>query len=276
LSSIPLTPFHQFLKVTRANFTCDKNVVRVVYVSDVAENTDAVKLKDYIADKTPLFYRDLPKVLQSFGDGHFVSPIKETLSRLPTSDSFRSSHFAEITTTIFAEEVMGLRKIYSKLSLLTSENANAFKMDLLLYRPKSDPVEFILGEVKSSPKTDADGLPAGHDKSCFADLFNSFNEYGEDDLSFDLSAAKDNIEALDTVEKDRVKAALKPYATRIVSYAGFVIIDHSTKAEEEITLLATRKNKKTFDVDLLCLEGFPVVADAVYKKLEAIRNACSS
>lgn len=249
--------------------------MRLVYVSDVGKDAEDERLSNYIADKTPLFYRELPKVLESFGDGHFVSTIKETLSRLPTSESFRSSHFAEITTSIFAEEVMGLKKIYSKLSLLTAENANAFKMDLMLYRPKTDPVEFVLGEVKSSPKTEADGLPAGHDKSCFADLFTSFNEYGEDDLSFDLTAAKDNIEALDASERERVKAALKPYAARLVSYAGFVIIDHSTKSPEEVSLLATRKNKKTFDVDLICLEGFPVVADSVYKKLEAIRNACS-
>lgn len=72
-----------------------------------------------------------------------------------------------------------------------------------------------------------------------------------------------------------MREALKPYAARVVSYAGFVIIDHSTKSAEEIAILATRKNKKTFDVDLLCVEGFPVLADAVYKKLEAIRNACS-
>lgn len=269
-------PFLNFLKATRAAFVCSGKAVRLVHVSDITETSSGSSLAGYIADKAPLLYRTLPKVVDSLGDGYFVTTMKETLDRLPTSDSFKESHFGEIATSIFVEEVMGLRKLYSKLSLLTAENANAFKMDLVMYRPGSNPVEFIFGEVKSSPKTAADGLPAKHNQSCFADIFRSFNKYGEDDLRFDLTAAKDNITVLDPSERDAVRKALKPYAERVVTYAGFAIIDQSTKCDDEVSLLATRKNRKPFNIDLICIEGFPTVADAVYKKLEVLRNACSS
>ena len=232
-------------------------------------------MADYIADKTPLFYRDLPKIIDDLGDGYFVTTIKSTLAKLPTSESFQESHFGEIATGIFVEEVMGLRKLYSKLTLLTAENANAFKMDLVLYRPTSDPIEFIFGEVKSSPKISADGSPVGHHKSCFADIFTSMNKYGDDDLAFDLTAAKDHIQALPEVERNRIRKALMPYGDLIVSYAGFAIIDTTTKSDSEISLLATRQNKKTFDVDVICVEEFPTVATSAYKRLEALRRACS-
>lgn len=264
-----------FVKVTRASFTCLKESIRIVYLSEIIQAHESVSLATYIADKAPLFYRTLPTIISSLGEGYFVSTMKETLARLPTNDSFRESHFAEIASCIFAEEVMGLKRLYSKLSLLTAENANAFKMDLVLYKPGSSPVEFVLAEVKSSPKTSDDGLPAGHDKACFAALFDSFNKYGEGDLSFDLSAAKDHVEALNPAERDLVRQALMPYGDRVISYAGLVIIDHSTKSDDEITLLATRKNAKRFDVDVICVEGFPKVADSAYRQLEVIRNACS-
>ncbi len=123
---------HQFLKVTRANFKCAE-MVRCVYMSELVRVANGNQLERYIADRAPFFYRDLPSITQSLGDGFFVSTIKQTLSKLPTSESFRESHFGEIAAGIFAEEVMGLTKLYSKLSLLTAENANAYKMDLVLF-----------------------------------------------------------------------------------------------------------------------------------------------
>jgi hypothetical protein len=120
---------------------------------------------------------------------------------MPKSEGFRESHFGEILATIFAEEVMGLRQIYSKLSLLSSENSNAYKMDLILYDPTCDPVDIVLGEVKSSPKISSDGKPVGHSKSCFPSLFTSINEYSQDDSKYDLTAARDNINNLPEEDK---------------------------------------------------------------------------
>jgi len=139
-----------------------------------------MELSKYISSKAPLFYRNLSNIVADMSDSrHFGSVIKETLSRIPSAESFRESHFCEIISGVFAEEVMGITRIYSKLTLLTAENANAFKMDLVLCNPEANPVEFVFGEVKSSCKQTT---PANHDKSCFADLFTSFNGYLSADL----------------------------------------------------------------------------------------------
>lgn len=267
--------FLQFVKITRAKIKYEKKAVRIVYISELMGESNGTRLAEYIADKAPLFYRKISDVYKSLGDGFFVSTMKETLAKLPSSDSFRSSHFGEIATAIFAEEVMGLRKLYSKLSLLTAENSNAYKMDLVLYNPNSDPVEFIFGEVKSSPKTKDDGFPVGHDKSCFADIFNSLNAYQSKDLQFDLTAAKDHINNLPDQEKERIRLALRPYSNPKIRYAGFAVIDSSTRHDDELSVLLTRKNLKYFDVDVICVENYPSVAHSVYKKLEALKIACS-
>lgn len=265
-----------FAKTIRANLSFQGPTVRIVYLSEIMKHANKDSLDKYIADRAPLFYRDIDNIHRSMQDGFFLTPIKETLSKLPTSKSFQESHFGEITTGIFAEEVMGLRKLYSKLSLLSAENSNAYKMDLVLYNPDSDPLEFVFGEVKSSPKTALQGFPAGHDKSCFADIFNSLNHYASSDLEFDLTAAKDHIDSLPIEEKTRVRNALKPYSNSVVKYAGFAVIDSTTRHDGEISLLAKRKNKKDFEVDVICVEAFPEVAESVYKRLEGLKQYVSN
>jgi hypothetical protein len=266
--------FSQFVRVQRASFTHHKELVRAVYVSELHKSAGESALAGYISDKAPLFYRDPAKILKGLEEGYFLTPFKETLLRLPISESFRESHFGEITAAIFAQEVVGLRKIYSKLSLLTAENANAFKMDLILFDPNTDPITLIFGEVKSSSKSAADGLPAKHDGSCFASLFKSLNSYSPEDLEFDLTTAKDNIDALPEPERSKVKNALLPYAATPLKYAGFTVIDTATRDADEVAMLGTRKADKNWDVDVICVDEYLAVATKVYERLDAIRQAC--
>jgi len=69
--------------------------------------------------------------------------------------------------------------------------------------------------------------------------------------------------------RDKVRKALLPYGDKVLSYAGFVVIDSSTFNQAESKILATRKNKKTFDVELLCVETLKVVGHSTYSILEA-------
>jgi hypothetical protein len=178
--------------------------------STFAASGDGIVLSEYVADRAPLFYRRLEYVVNDLKAGLFLTAFRDTLAKLPTAESFQESHFGEIVAGLFAEDITPLRRLYSKLSLLTAENANAFKMDLLLCNPKATPVEFVFGEVKSSSKSPSDGLPAGHDASIYKKLFESFNKYEKGDLEFDLTAARDNVEALPAADTERVKDALLP------------------------------------------------------------------
>lgn len=263
-----------FVRESRTRFSLDpsKTELRAVNISTILKNSSDHNLADLVADRAPFYYREFDKVVESMQSGYFLTTIRETLKRLPNSNHFQDSHFGEILASIFVEDVIGLKKLYCKLSLNSSENQNAYKMDLLCYEQGSDPVKFVFCEVKSSNKHESEGMPPGHDKSCYADIFNSLRTYNEGDQSFDLTTLKDRLEINDEDEKKRVKDSLLPYANRTVGYVGIAVIDHSTYLEEEIPVLATRKSTKVFDVEVLCVEQYKDTSSQVYSILEKFKN----
>lgn len=247
--------------------------VRVVYHSEVVAANEDAALAPFLRDTVPGFYRPIADLTRDISAGYTISPLLQNLIRLPTADSFRESHLGEIVACHFAERVLSLRKLYSKLSTLTSENANAYKMDLVLYDPASSPLEFVFGEVKCSPKSPADGMPPGHDRSCFPKLFRSLNDYGKDDLAFDLAAIADAIRDFPPDERDRIRRALLPYATKRIRYLGITVIDAATFVPEEARMLGTWSSNKAFDVDVVGIERFGALADEVYGPLDQLRRA---
>lgn len=255
------------LLVSRAQMRVTETDCRSVHLSCFASRSDGLILSDYVTDRAPLFYRKLEYVIKDLEAGLFLTAFRDTLSKIPSAESFQESHFGEIVAGLFAEEISELRRLCSKLSLLTAENSNAYKMDLVLCNTAASPIEFIFGEVKSSPKSACEGSSPGHDKSCYPSLFDSFNKYAEGDLQFDLTAARDNIGHIPSGEEQRIKEALLPYGERTVKYAGFVIIDTETHREDEARVLATRKNEKAFEVEIICIESLKTNIDAAYTKL---------
>ena len=222
-----------------------------------------------IADRAPLFYRSPDQIAELLKEGYFRTAFREALRKLPTSAHFQASHFAEILSAMVAQELMGWRLIYSKLKLLTAENANAYKMDLVFFDPCQAEPTLVLGEVKSSMKSDH---PANHHKSCYPAIFDSLRTYSDTDLAYDLTAARDNIDSLPDDERQIVRNALLPYATPNIVYAGFVVIDTDTRTEKETAMLATRKSLKVFDIDLLCVDEVASVSESTYGILEAMRH----
>jgi hypothetical protein len=267
---VSLTPFIGTSRVELA--FANKTIVRKVLKSEISRSADAGLLEHYMADRVPLYYRSPDSVAADLQDGYFLRAVSDTLARLPQADSFRDSHFGELLAAEFAVAAMGLRLLYSKLRLLTAENSNAYKMDVVLYDPQPDPVELVLLEVKSSLKT-AEDKPAGHDKSIYSDLFSSLNKYAKGDLQYDLSAARDRLAAVSDEDRDRVAAALKAYGGPTVRFGGVCSIDIETFDVDEAAVLATRKNEKALDVDLVCVTELAQVIDATFEKLEAIRDA---
>ena len=265
----------QYIRITREKFVNDKTHVRLVYISQFNRYNDDILIDQYIADKAPLFYRQLNKVIESLQDEALLTSVRETLAKLPTSETFQNSHFGEILAGLFCQDILQLKKIYSKLSLLTAENANAYKMDLVLYDPKTEPIEIYFGEVKFSPKVPENGNPVKHDESCFKSLFDSFNSYTITSQDFDFAAAKDHLAHLPENDRNRLKDVLKPYSKKIYHYLGFTIIDTATLNDGEISVLATRENKKEFTVDVICLDQLPDTVRTVYQQLEKVRDSCT-
>lgn len=260
--------FAQFLHRGRLRLTFDgRELVRAVHRAEIVRRSDVSLLEKYMADRVPYFYKDPAEIAKLFEQGYFLSAVHKVLLRLPTADSFRESHFGEILAAIYGEEILGLERLYSKLMLLTAENANAYKMDVLFFRPGCDPAEFVLAEVKSSMKNAADGLPSRHDKTCFANLFTSFNKYTARDLEFDLAAIEERLPRIPQPDREVIRKALLPHRARNIHYAGMCVIDTTTHDEKESVMLGTRKNDRSFDVDILCVTELSDVVDETFELL---------
>jgi hypothetical protein len=72
--------------------------------------------------------------------------------------------------------------------------------------------------------------------------------------------------------RERVSAALSLYGGPTIRYAGVCSIDVATHLDEEASLLATRRNDKSFDVDLVCVSEFAQVIDETYARLDRVRK----
>jgi hypothetical protein len=263
---------HQFIHGGRLELRFEgRQVKRAVFSADIVRRSEIAELERYMAERVPYFYKDPRDIADSFGEGHFLQAVNDLLGKLPSSQSFRESHFGEILAGVYGEEILGLKLLYSKLTMLTSENANAYKMDLLFYRPGKTPAEFVFAEVKSSPKHADDGLPARHDKSCFPSLFSSFKNYKDKDRDFDLALIRERIKTINTVDAEAIRDALRPHSPINLRYAGVCVIDQSTRDENEASLLGTRANDKEFDVELLCVAEVRDVAEATYKIFDGMR-----
>jgi hypothetical protein len=225
-----------------------KEAVRTVRRSDLVRIIDAGSLEDFMANRIPTYYRDPEHIAADLDRGYFLKMVADTLRRLPTAENFRDSHFGELLAAEFAQAAMGLRLLYSKLRLLTAENANAYKMDVVMYDLAAQPVELVFLEVKSSVKVAADE-PARHDASIYADLFQSLNKYVDSDVQYDLTAVRDRLSQLPVDDQSQLEAEFKRYGGPKVRYAGICSIDVETHSDEEASLLATRKNQKDIDVD---------------------------
>lgn len=264
-----LTPY---LEVGRTRLAAaDREHVRLVHQTAIVRRPqDREPFEGFMTGRLPFFYRDPDSVGSAFTNADdFRRPIRETLLRLPTSTSFRESHFGEILAGVFATEVLNLRLLYSKLTLLTAENANPYKMDLVLYDPTTEPVEFVFGEVKTSPKCEA---PAKHDTGCYADLFRSFGGYAAEDREFDLATVNDRLNHMDAADAARVRAALRLGEDVIVRYAGFCVIDAVTRDDGEAQILGTRSNAKVFDVDVVSVQELAEVTAETYASLDRLRS----
>jgi hypothetical protein len=261
-----------FITASRIEIEFDDAAVRHVYRSEIARVVEAGALEDYMSERIPTYYRDPAHIAADLAQGYFLRAIADTLARLPTAETFRDSHFGELLASEFAVAALGLRLLYSKLRLLTAENANAYKMDIMMYDPSVEPVELVLLEVKSSVKTATDAAP-GHDKSIYSSLFASLRKYAKADLSYDLTAARDRMGELPEDDRERLAQEFARYGGPKVRYAGVCSIDLATHVEAETSLLATRKSVKDFEVDLLCVVEFAQVVESSFAKLSALRDA---
>ena len=244
------------------------SALRNVRICEIIEKVDDLEIYTFFANKIPYFYRDIEDIIRDIKAGFFVQAVKDTLNRMPEEQSFKESHMGEIIASQFARDMSNLKLMYSKLKLLTTENGNVYKMDLVLYCIDGENVEIVFVEVKMSPKNT---LTRKHSKSVYPSLFDSLREYEVKDREFDISLARDQIKNLLDPDRTILENALMPYSRKMTySYLGIIVIDMATIDEDDMQILYTRSSNKKFEIDVVCIENLAINIDKSYKMLKSM------
>ncbi len=118
---------------TEAQITVSDNTmtaIRTGFRTVLADEHRGYTLGRYLAGQLPYYYRTVEGIVADFASQNSaLEAVIDLAANAPTSPKFRNSHCGEILASHFVESRLGFRRLYSKLTLTTSENTNVHKMD---------------------------------------------------------------------------------------------------------------------------------------------------
>lgn len=212
-----------------------------------AEISSGKQLAKVVAGQIPYFYRQPEKIAADFAARHdALEMIYDLTTKVPTSTKFQNSHFGEILSALYLEDVLQLRRLYCKLTLLTAENTNAHKMDGLFVDTSTIPFSYFWVEAKTSILPTNKTAFNGHRHGILKQLIQSLDGYDEQDQRFDFVAIRDNLDsAFNPSEAAQIKNDLTPPGPTI-SYLGMAAINDSTISKEDDDWILSTSCKRTF------------------------------
>lgn len=233
------------------------------------------KLVNFVGQKIPYFYRDAEKISKDFFDKlPIFSNVADLCTKLPTEEHHRCSHFGEILSSIYIEEVLGYKILIRKMTQLTAENTNVHKMDVMCVDTSKNPYKYLWFEVKTSRQHHGDGEYVYHKHGIYKQMKESLEKYTEKDKLFDFVQIRDNLSGSDFTEEERnqIRKDLCPPRPTI-SFHGVAVINISTIHENDEEYILTEKSMTDFDVRILTLTDLKELAIEAYNKIEDVRKA---
>jgi hypothetical protein len=229
-----------------------------------------------VAGQLPFFYRSPHAIAKDFAARHnFLELLIDLGIKTPTSPKFRNSHFGEILCALYLEHVLGYRRLYSKLTLTTSENTNVHKMDGFFVDVTTDPYTFIAVEAKTSILPTQRTRFSGHRHGILQQMIASLENYGPVDKRFDFVAIRDNLEEgdFDKQEAQRIRASLIPPGPDRLIYMGMATVNESTVCAEDDDFILQQPCSTPFDFRALVVADLAGLANKAYEKLAALTRA---
>jgi hypothetical protein len=233
-----------------------------------AEAADRKLLAKVVAGQIPYFYRQPAKIAADFvARRDALEMIYDLTTKVPTSPKFQNSHFGEILSALYLEDVLQLRRLYCKLTLLTAENTNAHKMDGLFVNTATSPFSYFWVEAKTSILPTSKTRFTGHRHGILRQLIESLDGYGEQDKRFDFVAIRDNLDsAFNTSEAAQITDDLVPPGPAI-SYLGMAAINDSTTCTEDDDWILSASCKRTFAFRGLTVTDLACCARTAYSEI---------
>jgi hypothetical protein len=237
---------------------------------------DRPALAHLLGGQLPYYYRRRESIGRDFASGHnALDMVVDLVTKLPTKEAFRRSHTGEILASVFLEHLLGYRRLYSKLTMTTTEDENVHKMDGLFVRIDAAVAEFVAVEAKTSIQPTGRSRFSGHRYGILRALLDSLGSYDADDLRFDLTLARDQLESgsFTRDERELVTSELRPPGPDRLTYLGVATINESTVDAGDDDFVLTAECNRSFDYQCLTVPDLAALADAAYGTWDEVRGA---
>ncbi|WP_197077044.1 MULTISPECIES: Hachiman antiphage defense system protein HamA [Pseudomonas] len=233
------------------------------------------KLSRYIGGKLPYHYRSPEKIGEDFGAEHdALEMIWSLFAQAPTSPKFQNSHCAEILSSVYLEEVLGYRKLYSKLTLTSSENTNVHKMDGFFVKTDGTEFEYLLVEAKSSILPTEKTKFSGHRHGILKQMLESIDGYAKEDERFDFAKIRDNLStSFSTNEARQIKRDLIPPGPIRCSFLGVAVVNSSTVHSADDDFILSSSISYPFEFSAIVVDDLATLARESYHYGKSVMDA---
>ncbi|MER2252938.1 Hachiman antiphage defense system protein HamA [Methylorubrum podarium] len=257
------------LKISGQNLTAVRTGFRTV----LHDTYNGYKIEKHLSGSLPYHYRKLDSVIEDFEAQHNALELMvDLMATAPTVESFRNSHGSEILACCYLEEKLDIRRLYSKLSMTTSENTNAHKMDGLFVNVSSEPYEYIFVEAKSSILPTEKTKTKSHRSGLLQQMLTSLDGYEAEEPRMELVRIRENLDKnFQEAVRTKIKADLRPPGPKL-KYLGISITNSSTINSEDDDFILSSPCKISFDYYGLVVTDVARITSSAYAIWDDIKE----
>lgn len=260
-----------------ASSTAGVTVVRDGYRAVLADDYKGYSLGRYLTGQLPKHYRTLDGIASDFESGNScLEAVLGIIACMPTVASFQNSHCGEIAAAQFVEEVLGYRRLYSKLTMTTSENTNAHKMDGLFVKTSCDPYEYLFVEAKSSILPTETTKTKTHKSGILTSMLNSLHTYEHDDPRFEFTRIRDNLESsFNETEAKKIRSDLTPPGPENLKFLGVSVTNACTVNINDDDFILSKECNTDFNYYALVVTDLAELAKDAYGRWKKMKEAAA-
>jgi hypothetical protein len=232
-------------------------------------------LGKHISGQLPYHYRPVKGIVDDFAsENSALEAILDLAATAPTCPSFRNSHCGEILAAHFIESQLGYKRLYSKLTLTTSQNTNVHKMDGLFVKTGRQPFQYLFIEAKTSILPTTSTPTKKHKSGILSQMIGSLNAYSSDDPRFEFARIRDNLtKSFPDADQQRIRSDLTPPGPENLKLVGVSVTNASTVNADDDDFILTAPCSAPFDYYALVVTDLASLAAESYSYWDAVKKA---
>ena len=239
------------------------------------DDHDGYRLGKHLSGQLPYYYRTVESILSDFeSECSALEATLDLVSTAPNSPKFRTSHCGEILCSHFVESQLGYRRLYSKLTLTTSQDTNAHKMDGLFVKTTSDPFEYLFVEAKSSILPTNVSATKTHRSGILKNMISSLDKYHTEDPRFELTRIRENLrQSFNEGDENTIRKDLIPPGPPVLQLLGMSVTNEQTVNIEDDDFILREPCSADFNYRAITVTNLADLTKEAYGYWDAVKAA---